>query len=160
MKISSAKGRLFGLGLSARLVDMIWRRCKYYAICCFVFKIVVLYVKRRFVLYCSRARIRLRSPFRNYSVEAFYNDVPECVGMKAFSITREIHSFPMTFSSDVFLWWEGYFHKRCILTPEAFLSYSKHAFDLCFITSYTMIRQNLMNTYLIVACSQCHVHVQ
>ena len=26
----------------------------------------------------------LRSPFRNYSVEAFYKDVPECVGMKTF----------------------------------------------------------------------------
>ena len=26
--------------------------------------------------------MRLYSPFRNCSVEAFYNDVPECVGMK------------------------------------------------------------------------------
>ena len=69
---------------SAWLLDMVWRRCKYYALCCCVFKIVVLYVKRWFVLYCSRARMTLRSPFRNYSGEAFYNDVPECVGMKTF----------------------------------------------------------------------------
>ena len=39
-------------------------------------------LRGEFVLYCSQARMTLRSPFRNYSVEAFYNDVPECVGMK------------------------------------------------------------------------------
>ena len=112
----------------------------FHALRCCVFKIVVLYVKGRFMLYCSQARMRLRSPFCNYSVEAFYNDVHECVGMKNFRKTREIHSFSMTFSSDAFLCWVGYFHKRCILTPEVILSYSKHALGLCFITSYTMIR--------------------
>ena len=84
MKMSSVKCRLFRLGLSAWLVDMI-------------------YVKRRFVLYRSRTRMKLRSSIRNYSVEAFYNDVPECVGMKTSCKTREIHSFSMTFSSDDFL---------------------------------------------------------
>ena len=113
---------------------MIWRRCKYYALCCCVFKVVVLYVKRRFVLYFLRERMRLCSPFRNYSVEA-----PECAGMKNFRKIHEIHSFSMTFSSDAFLCLEGYFHKRCILTTEVILSYSKHALDLCFIPSYTMI---------------------
>ena len=92
------------------------------------------------MLCCSRARMRLRSPFRNYSVEAFYNDVPECVGMKTSRKTREIHSFSMTFSSHDFLGLQGYIHKRCILTPEVILSLSKHALDLCFITSHTMIR--------------------
>ena len=114
------------------------RRCKYYALCCSVFTIVVMHVKRRFVLYCSRARMRLRS--RNYSVEAFYNDVPECVEMKTFRKTREIHSFSVTISSDTFLCLEGYFHKKVPPNPEVILSYSKHALDLCFITSYTMIR--------------------
>ena len=33
-----------GLGLSAWLVYMIWRRCKYYALCFCMFKIVVLHV--------------------------------------------------------------------------------------------------------------------
>ena len=36
IEMSSAKCRLFGLGLSAWLVDMIWRRCRYYALCCYV----------------------------------------------------------------------------------------------------------------------------
>ena len=49
------------------------------------------------MLYRSRARMKLRSSIRNYSVEAFYNDVPECVGMKTSCKTREIHSFSMTF---------------------------------------------------------------
>ena len=31
----------------------------------------------------------LRSPFRNYSVEAFYNDVPECVGVKTFYLKKK-----------------------------------------------------------------------
>ena len=47
--------------------------------------------------------MKLRSPFRNYSVEAFYNDVPESVWMETSSKTREIHTFSMTFSSDDFL---------------------------------------------------------
>ena len=92
------------------------------------------------MLYSSQARMRSRSSFRNYSVEAFYNDVPECVGMKTSRKTREIHSFSLTFSSDDFLCLEGYFHKRCILTHAAILSWYKHALGLCFITSYTMIR--------------------
>ena len=66
---------------------------------------------------CSRARMRLRSPFRNYSVEAFYDDVPECVGMKTSRKTREIHSFSMTFSSDDFLGLQGYFHKKVHPNP-------------------------------------------
>ena len=112
----------FGLDLSAWLVDMIWRRCKYNAPCCCVFKIVVVCVKRRCLLYCSQARMRLRSPLCNYSVEALHNDVPGCVGMKTSRKTREIRSFSMTFSSDDFLCLEGYFQKRCILTPEVILS--------------------------------------
>ena len=78
--------------------------------------------------YRSRARIGLRSPFRNYSVEAFYDDVPECVGMKTFRKTHEIHSSSMTFSSDAFLCLKSYFHKRCILTPKVISSYSCHGF--------------------------------
>ena len=39
-------------------------------------------VKGRFVLYGSRARTRLLLPYRNYSVEAFYKDACECVGVK------------------------------------------------------------------------------
>ena len=74
------------------------------------------------MLYCSRARMRLRSPSRNHSVESFYNDVPDCVGMKTSRKACEIHSFSMTFSSDDFLCLEGYFHKRCILTPEVIIS--------------------------------------
>ena len=146
MEMSSAKCRLFGIGLTASLVDMIWIRCKYYALCCCVFKIVVLYVTGRFVLYCSGAPMRLRSLFRNYSVEAFYNDVPECVGKKTFRKTREIHNFSMMFSSKVSLCLEGYFHKRCIPVPGVILSCCKYALDLCFITSYSMIAQNLVNT--------------
>ena len=96
---------------SAWLVDMIWRSCKYYALCCCVFKIVVLYVKMQFVLYCYRARMTLHSPFRNYPVEAFYNDIPECVGMKTFRKKREIHNFSITFSSDASFCLEGYFMK-------------------------------------------------
>ena len=53
------------------------------------------------MLYRSPAGMRLRCPFRNHSVEAFYNDVPECVEMKTLEKTREIHSFSMTFSSDM-----------------------------------------------------------
>ena len=101
------------LGLSVQCL-ISWydlKTCKYYALCCCVFKIAVLYVKRRFVLYCSRARVRLCSPFRNYSVEAFYNDVPECIGMKAFRKACEIHSFSMTFSSNAFLFWKAIFIK-------------------------------------------------
>ena len=105
-KMSSAKCRLFGLGLSIWLVDMIWGRCEYYAFCCCVFKLVVLYVKRRFVLYCSRARMRLCSPFRNYSV-----DVPECVGMKTFRKTHETHSFSMPFRQMVSFVWKAIFIK-------------------------------------------------
>ena len=60
--------------------------------------------------------------FRNYSVEAFYADVPECVGTKTSRKTREIHSFSMTFSLHDFLCMEGNFHKRCILTPKVILS--------------------------------------
>ena len=112
------------------LFDIIYRHCKYYALCCCVFKIVVLYVKRWFVLYCSRARVRLSSPFRYYLVESLYNDVPECIGMKTFRKAREIHSFSMTFSSDAFLFLEGYFNKRCILTCKVILSYSCLGFML------------------------------
>ena len=54
--------------------------------------------------------MRLHSPFRNCSVEAFYNDVHECVGIKTFRKTREIHNFSMTFSSIASLCLEGYFH--------------------------------------------------
>ena len=99
---------------------MIWRR-KYHAPCCCVFKIVVLCVKRRCVLYCSRARMRLRSPLCNYSVEAFHNDVPGCVGKKTSRKTREIHSFSMTFSSDDFLCLEGYFQKKVHPNPWSYL---------------------------------------
>ena len=88
----------------------------------------LLYSMLRGDLYCSRARVRLCSPFRNYSVESFYNDVPECIGMKTFRKAREIHSFSMTFSSDAFLFLEGYFHKRCILTSKVILSYSCRGF--------------------------------
>ena len=79
--------------------------------CCCVFKIVVLYFKRRLVLYRSRARMRLRSPFRNYSVEAFYNDVPECVGMKTFRKTHEIHSSSMIFRQMLSFVWKAIFIK-------------------------------------------------
>ena len=70
LNMSSAKWRPSCLGLSV-LIDMIWRRWKYYALCWCVFKMIALYVKRRFVLYCSRARMRLRSPYHNYSVVTF-----------------------------------------------------------------------------------------
>ena len=40
--------------------------------------------------------MRFRSPFRNCSIEAFYNDAPECVGMKTSRKTCEIHNFSMT----------------------------------------------------------------
>ena len=52
----------------------------------------------------------------------------------------EIHNFSMTFSSDASFCFEGYFHKRCIPAPEGILFYRKHALDLCFITSCSMIR--------------------
>ena len=74
--------------------------------------------------YRSRARMRLRSPFLHYSVEAFYNDVPKCVGMKTFRKTHEIHSFSITFSSDAFRCLKSYFYKRCILAPKVISSYS------------------------------------
>ena len=50
MKMSAAKCRLFGFGLSAK-VDMTRRRCKYHALCCCVLKMIVLYDKMWFVLY-------------------------------------------------------------------------------------------------------------
>ena len=56
--------------------------------------------------------MRLRPPYRIYSVATFYNGVPECVGMKTFRKTREIHNFSITFSSDTFRFLEGYFQKR------------------------------------------------
>ena len=79
--------------------------------CCCVFKIVVLYFKRRLVLYRSQARMRLRSPFRNYSVEAFYNDVPEYVGMKTLRKTHIIHSSSMTFRQMLSFVWKAIFIK-------------------------------------------------
>ena len=72
--------------------------------------------------------MRLRSPFRNYSVEAFYSDVPDCVGMKTFRKTHEIHSFSMIFSSDAFYCLKSYFHKRSIITTKVISSYSCFGF--------------------------------
>ena len=39
-----------------------------------------------------------------------------------------------------FLLFGRIFHERCIPAPEGILLYHKHALDLCFITSYSMIR--------------------
>ena len=68
-----------------------------------------------------------------------YNDVPGCVGMKTFRKPREIHNFSMTFSSDASFCLEGNLHKKCIPARGGILLYRKHALDLRFITSYSMI---------------------
>ena len=47
----------------------------------------------------------------------------------------------MTFSSNASLCLEGYFHKRCIPATEGISLYRKHALDLYFVTSYSMIRR-------------------
>ena len=62
------------------------------------------------------------------------------MAIKTFRKTRKIHNFSMTFSSNASLCLEGYFHKRWIPAPEGISSYRKHALDLCFVTSYSMIR--------------------
>ena len=36
--------------------------------------------------------------------------------------------------------WKDILHKMCIPAPEGILLYRKHVLDLCFITSYSMIR--------------------
>ena len=82
--------------------------------------------------------MRLRSPYRNYSVDAFHIDVPEFVGMKTFRKSREISNFSMTFSSDAFRCLEGFVIKDEF--QPLVLSYRKHALNSCFITSYSMIR--------------------
>ena len=116
---------------SAWLVEMIWRHCQYYALCCCVFKIVLLYVKRRFVLYCSRARMTLRNPFVIIQLKPFIMMFLNVSGWKPLEKNREILNFSMTLSSDASFCLEGYFHKRCIPAPEDILLYRKHALDLC-----------------------------
>ena len=55
------------------------------------------------------------------------------LGWKPLEKKREIHNFSITFSSDASFCLEGYFMKGILL-------YRKHALDLCFVTSYSMIR--------------------
>ena len=100
---------------------------------------VLLYVKRRFVLYCSRARMTLRYPFVIIQLKPFIMMSLNVLGCKPLE-KSEIHNFSMTLSSDASLCLEGYFHKRCIPAPDDILLYRKHALDLCFITSYSMVR--------------------
>ena len=51
----------------------------------------------------------LRLPYRDYSIEAFHDDVCLCVGVKTFNETREVHNLSVTFSSDGFFAWPAIF---------------------------------------------------
>ena len=93
------------------------------------------YVKRLSVLYCSGVRMKIPFPYRDYSAEAFYNDVSECSGVGTLRKPREIQHF----SLGVSICLDGYFHKRCIPAPGVTSLYCKHALSLCFIKSYPMI---------------------
>ena len=122
------------------LIMMIQKLWKYHALCYCVFKNDCMFKGESCFNYRHEHGWDCFFPYRNYSVEGFYNDVSEYFWVQIFRKHAKSFISPWIFLR-ILPCFERLFPQnvRCIPAPGVTLTYCKHDLDLCFINSYSII---------------------